>query len=197
MVKYPSDPCPPWWDKFEEELEKIDPNFGRYCAMISNNEIEARKQYVRWERILYEKYGIERDYLRINAPLSAVRSLLKLDLNGETASKASGTIAKALKDTGMAISKKHVESLLGYKKREIYKPVIDPKTIRIPISPQIALTNAPINGRKELLNQFYKLAGTSIGIYEELAKRNDLEDEYAAFIAGCVIIQKYLDGEIK
>lgn len=191
-----ADPCPPWWDKFEAEIFKTNPDFGRYCAMMTNAELETRKKYVGFELALVEKGGLERDFIRINAPLSAVRGLLKLDLKGEIGIHAINEIWKILKKNE-SVRKPHIETILGYKKLAIPRKAIDPKTIRIPVSPQIALTNAPTNGRKELLNQFYKLAGNSIGVYEELAKKEGLDDEYAAFVAGCVIIQKYLDGVIK
>jgi len=191
-----ADPCPPWWDKFEAEIFKTNPDFGRYCAMMTTDELEARKKYVGFEAALVENWGFERDFIRVNAPLSAVRGLLKLDLNGEIGIKAIGEIGNILKKNE-SVRKPHVEAILGYKKSITHKQAINPKTIRIPVSPQIALTNAPTNGRKELLNQFYKLAGNSIGVYEQLAKKEGLDDEYAAFVVGCVIIQKYLDGEIK
>lgn len=185
--------CPSWFDVFEREMAKADPNIAGICGLMSIDTIELAKKYIVLKDHLVENYGLDQDFVRANLSMSAASNLLKFAPDSETRQKATEKIAKALK-MERRLTKKDVDAILQIAPSP--KPAIKPAEIRLPANPQLALVNAPVPKRTELLTAFYKLAGNSIGVYSELAKRDGLDDEYAAFIAGVVIIRKYLDGKL-
>ena len=188
--------CPPWYDIMKRELAKENPDVSRICALMTVDQIEETCRFFVFEDGIYEKYEIENDFVRANVSMNAVSNLLQFAPDSEVRIKVTEKIVKALK-MNRRVTRKDVDAIMQVVPKHTPRKAIDPTVIRLAANPQISLINTPTNGRKELLNQFYKLAGNSIKVYEELAKKEGLDDEYAAFIAGCVIIQKYLDGEIK
>ena len=188
--------CPPWYDTMKRELAKENPDISHICALMTVDQIEETKRFFVFEDGIYEKYGIENEFVRANVSLNSVANLTKFSPNSEVRIKTTDAIVNILKQR-RRVTRKDVDTIMQIAPK--YKPrkVIDPATIRMAGNPQIVLTNAKVDGRKELLAQFYKLAGNSIGVYQDLAKRNSLEDEYAAFIVGVGIIRKYLDGELR
>ena len=188
--------CPPWYDVMKRELAKENPDVSRICALMTVDQIEETRRFFVFEDGIFDKYGIENDFVRANVSMSAVANLLQFAPDSKVRIEATEKIVKVLK-MERRITRKDVDAIMQVAPKNTPRKAVDPTVIRLAVNPQIALTNAPTNGRKELLNQFYKLAGNSIGVYEQLAKKEGLDDEYAAFVVGCVIIQKYLDGEIK
>ena len=188
--------CPPWYDVMKRELAKENPDVSRICALMTVDQIEETRRFFVFEDGIFDKYGIENDFVRANVSMSAVSNLLQFAPDSKVRIEATDKIVKVLK-MERRVTRKDVDAIMQVAPKNTPRKATDPTVIRLAANPQIALTNAPTNGRKELLNQFYKLAGNSIGVYEQLAKKEGLDDEYAAFVVGCVIIQKYLDGEIK
>jgi hypothetical protein len=189
--------CPSWFDKFEDEIVKENPDIAGICGLMTLEQVELAKKYITFKSHLVEEYGIDQDVIRSNLSMRAVENLLKFPPNNEVRSRSTKIIAKCLLDLNRRLTKPDVDKIIGYAPKSQRRTAINPAEIRLAANPQISLTNTPKNERRELLNQFIKLAGNSIGVYQELAKRNDLEDEYVAFISGVSIIQKYLNGEIK
>lgn len=187
--------CPPWYDVMKRELAKENPDVSRICALMTVDQIEETRRYFVFEDYIYDKYGIENDFVRANVSMNAVANLLQFSPDSEVRVNATDKIVKALK-MDRRVTRKDVDLIMQVAPKNTPRKAVDPAVIRLPANPQITLVNAPTNGRKEILSQFYKLAGKSIGVYEELAKKEGLDDEYAAFIAGVGIIQKYLNGEL-
>jgi len=185
--------CPPWYDVMKRELAKENPDISRICALMTVDQIEETRRFFVFEDGILEKYGVENDFVRANVSMTAVANLLQFSPDSEVRIKATEKIIQALK-MNRRVTRKDVDLIMQVTPK--HQKVVDPATIKLAVNPQISLINATINGRKELRNQFYKLAGNSIVVYEELARKEGLEDEYAAFIVGCNIIRKYLDGEL-
>lgn len=187
--------CPSWYDVFEREIEKADPDIAGICGLMTKDGIELAKKYVALKNQLVEDYGLDQDFIRANLSMSAIINLVKFSPASDIRKKATEKIAQALK-MERRLTKRDVDTIIGYVPKQPAHPAIKPAEIRLPCNPAITLINAPTNKRSEIALQFCKVAGNSIGVYEELAKKNNLEDEYAAFIVGVGIIRKYLDGKL-
>lgn len=153
---------------------KKEPNF---CGVGKATENTINK-YLEFADEFSNTYKFDIDLVYRNVPQTAVKPLLKFKKDSDIRTKVMKQIAQTLSDKH-AISLRYVQQLIGLEPKS--KPlVISPAVAAISEIPQEAFTTNSIKDKIRLITS--ALPSGQIDMLDEIMKKKDLDNEYAALI---------------